>query len=275
MGFPGCTTSRLLTVTGMLVLAVDSSRAALAQPLGRSVIRGRISTDSGRVHVKDAEVAVDEATRSVRSDSSGVFSIGGLAAGTYTVRIKHPAWKPVVGRVTLADADTVELNVAMVPLGVLLPEVEVSGRYTPPGLRDFERRRATTGGTFLTAAQIQASGAQSLSNLIMGKVSGYEVVPLVQGGHAIATRRTFPSLVNRMEGNTCFSQIWLDGQLIFYTRIGGGPPPRLEDFDLDKISGIEFYGASSVPPELNGPGGECGTVAIWMAVPRPNARRPD
>jgi hypothetical protein len=105
---------------------------------------------------------------------------------------------------------------------------------------------------------------------VLGRIGGFEVVPLAQGGHAIATRRTGVSLSSRMVGNTCFAQVWLDGQLIFSTKAGvAGTPPRLEDFDLDKISGIEFYKSSSVPPELNGPGGECGTVAIWMAVPRP------
>ena len=272
------TTARLnawRVIAALLAAAASTADVSTseAQAPGRSVVRGRLTSDSGRVSVSDAEVAVVEASRIVRSDSAGRFAIAGLAAGTYVVRIRHPAWKPVIGKVILADADTVELKVAMAALGVDLPVVEVVGLYVPPGLRDFERRRATTGGKFLTADQIQASGAQSLASLITGRIGGFDMIQLVGGGHAIATRRTFPSLLGKLEGNTCFSQIWLDGNLIFYTRAGGaGNPPRLEDFDLDKISGVEFYGASSVPPELNGPGGQCGTVAIWMAVPRP--RRP-
>jgi hypothetical protein len=256
-----------ITVTSLLV-APCATLAAQGSP--RSALRGRLTADSGRTIVADAEVVVPEASRTTHSDSAGRFFLGALSRGTYTVRIRHPAWQPVQGRVTITDVDTVEMNVAMVPLGVALPEVEIRGRAIPPGLRDFERRRATTAGKFLTAEEIRGSGAQSLTSLVLGRIGGFEVVPLAQGGHAIATRRTGVSLSSRMVGNTCFAQVWLDGQLIFSTKAGvAGTPPRLEDFDLDKISGIEFYKSSSVPPELNGPGGECGTVAIWMAVPRP------
>ena len=125
--------ARLLRVAALLA-AVLTAGPALGQGGGQSVLRGRLTADSGRSAVASAEIIIVQAVRSVRSDSTGSFVIGGLAAGTWSVTVRHPAWKPVYGSFSLGDRDTVEMKVAMAPLGVSLPVVEIRGRSIPLAL---------------------------------------------------------------------------------------------------------------------------------------------
>lgn len=59
--------------------------------------------------------------------------------------------------------------------------------------------------------------------------------------------------------------MWINGQLVYYSSRVREDPPRIEDFDVNRLNGLEFYrGASETPIELNVMSAACGTVVIWM-----------
>ncbi|HVT39115.1 MAG TPA: carboxypeptidase-like regulatory domain-containing protein [Gemmatimonadaceae bacterium] len=241
--------------------------AADAQPAGRAVFRGLVTTELGQTPVADVEVSFKEPARSVRSGKDGQFIVAGLSAGTFKVSLRHPGYRPIDGTVTLADADTIDWHFDMVIAGAELApvEVRVNADSARPGLREFERRRHTTSGRFLTESDIKRIAGTNLANIIRTKVPGFDLVRHPSGsGTALAARRTgTPS----RGMNECYTAVWMNGQLFFEPN-KYDQPPRLEDINLQDLAGAEFYKVSEVPPELGFRSGNCGAMVIWNMVAR-------
>jgi hypothetical protein len=254
---------RFFTVA-TLVLAC---RALAAQPVGHAVFRGVVTTDLGQRPVADVEVTFKEPGRVVRSGKDGQFTVAAIAAGTFKVALRHPGYRPIDGTVTLADADTIDWHFDMVAAGAELSpvEVRVNADSARPGLREFERRRHTTSGRFLTESDIQRAGSTNLANVIRTKIPGFDLVRHPSGsGTALAARRS--GTPNRGV-NDCYTAVWLNGQL-FFEPSKYDQPPRLEDINLQDLAGAEFYKVSEVPPELGFRSGNCGAMVIWNLVAR-------
>jgi hypothetical protein len=254
----------------LLLICVAAGCAALdAQEPGRALFRGMVTTDHGQLPVAGAEIEFREAARSVRAGSDGRFAVGALPAGTYTVLVRRPGYRPITGTVKLAATDTIDWKFDMIatPGTELAPvEVTVNPDSARTGLRDFERRRRTTSGKFLTESDIGRIGSTNLANVIRTKVSGFDLVTHPSGsGTALASRRSgAPSSYGL---NNCYTAVWLNGQL-FYQPSAYEPPPRLEDFRLEEVAGIEFYRVSEVPPELQFRSGNCGAIVLWTLIPK-------
>jgi hypothetical protein len=240
-----------------------------------AIFHGRVTTDSGRTAVEGVEVQFS--ARSVRSDSAGRYRLFDLEPGKYSVVVRHPRFRPITGDVTLAEGDSIQWNFDLVLVNVALDPVVVSGRGDPlghPGLVDFQRRKETTHGKFLTGEEIERIGAQTLESVIRTRIPGFDFVKLPNGGTGLAGKRagqlTLQPRAPRVEGlaDRCYAQVYVNGQLIYRYRPPPDRPPSLEDFNPKLIRAIEFYrGPSDTPPELNSTGSSCGTMVIWMDIP--------
>ena len=245
--------------------------AALAQEAGHSVFKGVVTTNAGNQPLSGVEVNFKEANRSVRSGDDGRFVVAGLAAGKYNVTVRRPGFRPLTGDVTLGAADTIDYKFNMLSEVTGLSAVEVVDTSVPPQLREFDRRRRTTGGSFLTQADLSRTGSQNLANIIRTKVSGFDLVRHPSGsGTALASKHKGITSFAPQGMNDCYAQIWLNGQIFWGASvIKDDYPPRLEDFNIQEISAIEFYrGGGEVPPELNMRGSNCGVAMIWTQVVR-------
>jgi hypothetical protein len=241
--------------------------ALAGQAAGHAVFRGLVTTELGQRPVADVEVTFKEPGRVVRSGKDGQFTVAAVAAGTFKVTLRHPGYRPIDGTVTLADADTIDWHFDMVAAGAdLTPvEVRVNADSARPGLREFERRRHTTSGRFLTESDIQRMASTNLASIIRTKISGFDLVRHPSGsGTALAAHRGgTPS-----RGiNDCYTAVWMNGQL-FFAPNKYDQPPRLEDINLQDLAGAEFYKVSEVPPELGFRSGNCGAMVIWNLVAR-------
>ncbi|MGH7710003.1 MAG: hypothetical protein ACREOG_01895, partial [Gemmatimonadaceae bacterium] len=160
----------------------------------------------------------------------------------------------------------------LTPIAVPLATVTVVADSVErsPLMADFRRRRQTTNGKFLTGAEIKKIGSQSLASLVRGHIGGFDVVRHPSGiGSAFASRRAAaPKRFERRGGplNECYSSVWINGQLRYsFSPTKEEEPPRIEDFDVHHLNGLEFYrGAAETPLEFNVMTAACGTVVIWM-----------
>ena len=181
------------------------------------------------------------------TDSSGRFALSALTPGTYALEVHAVGYTPVTWLATIEARHLLRHDFELDPLPVELPEVVVKGR-TPLAERrfaDFDRRRHSGMGHFLTQEQIERSGVTSLVDVLV-TVRGVEQVCLSNDCTA--------KMVRSPPG--CYPQYYLDGResSAYFARL---TPPR-------DVKGVEIYrGSSETPGEFEGSNSGCGVIAIW------------
>ncbi len=132
--------------------------------------------------------------------------------------------------------------------------VTVSAPVIPYRYADFERRKATGRGSYITRADLEAGGYSRLVDAL-GMVRGVQMECVGADGCIVRMARA---------PRGCPPQYYIDDQL----NNSFGPLVPIRD-----VEGVEVYtGASSVPAEFGGRTAGCGVIAIWTGVP-PRARR--
>jgi hypothetical protein len=246
---PACAALAVLAAAG----------TAQAQPnVGRSA-RDSLATVHGTVveHGSGAplaEVIVSLAagpggTRGVGTrvtDQRGAFLFRDVAPGSYTLEVGR------LGYVTRKDTVRVdaggdvsilaELSVSPVPLE---PIQVVVRRPSPTGLEDFERRRKTRAGFFITRQRIEESHPVYVSDLLR-MMPGASVGPSVYGGDV------------RLRGG-CRPDLWIDGVRTVST------------VSLDQlvtplaVEAIEVYRGAELPARFGT--SSCGAIIVWTRRP--------
>lgn len=141
---------------------------------------------------------------------------------------------------------------AATPLPTVTVEAEAA---PPPRLRDFERRRLSGRGQYVTREQIEARRLNRLTDVVQ-TMRGVNVD--CGGGGSGCTIRMARAPMR------CLPDYWIDGRLDNQW----GPVVSIRD-----IEGIEVYtGAADVPGEFAGRAAGCGTIVIWTKAGP--ARRP-
>lgn len=132
--------------------------------------------------------------------------------------------------------------------------VTVTAPVIPYRYADFERRKATGRGTYITRADLEAGGYSRLIDAL-GMVRGVQMECAGAEGCIVRMARA---------PRGCPPQYYVDDQL----NNSFGPLIPIRD-----VEAVEVYtGASSVPAEFGGRTAGCGVIAIWTGVP-PRARR--
>jgi len=125
------------------------------------------------------------------------------------------------------------------------------------------RRRTTGTGLFLTRADLERSGTQSLAT-VLDRVPELRVVDVVAGETAV------PQMELRMvaRGRTCSPRFYVDGVAF---PIGSVNPSLLRT--PAELEGVEVYDSPvEAPPEFQDPNG-CGTVLLWTRTDGRAGRR--
>jgi len=246
---------RLLAVAALLFSPWGP--ALRAQP---ATFTGRVVDGQTNRPIVGASVAVTTTGASARTDSTGAFRIAGLKVGIHRFLVSAVGYGR--GSLTLAFAarEVMERELALDPIGVAgtdtapqaLPGVSVTADPAP-GRRylDFERRRTTGRGQYLTRTEIEAGNYNTLSDA-MRALRGIRW-SCAGGGCTVQMARApmgcAPEyIVDDREDNSF------------------GPLIPIRD-----IAGIEVYtGASDVPGEFAGRNAGCGVIVIWTT----NGREP-
>lgn len=240
---------------GRAVLAV-ACVVVLAPALDAQVIRGTV-TSNGAPLVDASVVLLDDdgnIRRGTLSEQNGTYELMCPGPGTYVVRVGGagiPTWNSEP--VTVGDGETVALDI---PLG--------SATGGPPV---FERRRASTEGTFLTEQDIRDRTANEFTRVL-------EHIP----GVRVLRTREFNTV--RLEGarpNTAIGarQRGEPGDdcppELFVNNEWWGPLDEASDRGPDlvllpeNLIGIEIYTPTVVPDELRATAEAewCGVVVVW------------
>jgi hypothetical protein len=247
----------------MLSRCAPGPRAALcgvllAGPLlaqaGTGSVRGRVTDRSSGAPLANVAILLIADGRSVRSDSAGDYLIDGLPPGSSQLLFRALGFPPTNVLIELRGHEALVRPVALDSTTLsastpVLPTVPVVAEAPPESFRlvDFERRRRTGRGQYLTEEQIVRSGAYNVQEALRSMrgikfecASAHSNACRVQ--MARAPRNCPPDYVVDARVENMF-----------------GPTTPIRD-----VVGIEVYtGASDVTGEFAGANSGCGVIVIW------------
>lgn len=245
--------------------------APVAAVNAQSIVTGRVF-DTAKRPVVDAQVVVVGLDVRLRTDSGGRFRFGHVPIGPRRVAVRHIGFAPESVDVLVTKADSVQVSITLVEHPLALPPITVertSERTVPYHLRDFERRRTSGVGHFLTADDLQTERSKPLGDVVV-RLPGAHVVRSMASA-CLTTMRGAQSFQNGATGRcggrsvgglNCPVAVFLDG---FPVYTGHSEEIfNLNTLHADEVAGVEFYsGPSTLPREFSAPRGTCGAVVIW------------
>ena len=243
-----------------------------------AVFTGIVVTDSTRVPITGAEVALPELGKSAFSNARGEFRITGIAAGDQHVVVRRIGYGAADTHVTFRSNETVERRVVL-GRAVMLEPVIVSDLAFERAMASFDEHRRVGLGHFIARAEIAKYEGMKLGTVLQ-QLPGIDLRHGQDHGTFVSSRRAPRPLCPHnqpgcleshgfyIEGENgapvaCYSLVWLDGVLI------NGAREPTEPFDVDRyapqqVEAVEFYaGAAETPTEYSRMGSNCGVLVIW------------
>jgi hypothetical protein len=239
--------SRLNVSVRLLFAIALASSGALAQK-GDSRLTGTVVDKVSRAPVAKVQIIYVGDSRSVMSDSIGRYTFDSLPSGIVRFAVRAPRYPVLTLTVALMPGESMAREIVLdsSSAGQVLPRVSIDA---PPSLgprfADFERRRVTGRGQYLTAQQIDKGGYNSLQDA-MRNMRGVDVD--CGGGLGCHIRMTRAPM-------QCNPDYVVDERVDNFF----GPQIAIRD-----IEGLEVYtGATDVPGEFAGRNAGCGVIVIW------------
>jgi carboxypeptidase family protein len=253
--------SRTIIVCVLATVSSVCCRPALAQ---QSILVGTVTSDSaGKRPIANAQISLSTPPRTIRVDSAGSYRIDGLARGHYLVTVRSIGYIARYDTVTI-DSDDATLRDFVLTRFVaqLTPVVTKAARvnYISPMLRGFEDRRAEGFGHFIPEATLRTKDNERLSEIIAAYAPGLQIVRAGQHNYAASTRKGSATALGK---GPCYSTIYLDGVMLYDA--GGSHsmlPPTMDDFNVDQLGGVEFYGGEATAP-AGYRSSVCGLLLLW------------
>ena len=213
--------------------------------------------------VAAAAVSLLGGTETAETNRRGRFILSGVPIGVHELSVRHLGYAPLSHAVAVLRGITTEVEVGLVPEPVeMAPLVATATRSRRLETKGFYERKywgeLVSGGTFLTAADIERRNPVNISQMVADEPG----IRLECG-----IRRDSCNIINARGASAfvpggCEMSIYLDGARL---RTAGGRRGTLDEFVRPvEIAGMEIYrGAASLPGEFSGSDSGCGVVAIW------------
>ena len=254
---------RFITFLYLLALLTEPLGAQSANPA--ATLRGRILVAVSGAPLVGATVAATPTGASVQTDSAGRYRIDGLKVGIHRFLVSAAGYNRGSVSLAFAPREVMERDLELDPVGrtlsaedsakaQILPTVPVTAPMSA-GRRfdDFERRRTTGRGQYLTRTQLEEGQFGTLQDAMR---------PLRGVRYSCA-------------GSTCLVQmarapLGCSPDYVVDERVDNmfGPLVPVRD-----IQAIEVYtGASDVPGEFAGTNAGCGVIVIWTTNGRASKR---
>jgi hypothetical protein len=233
MGIVGVRQDR--AVAALLVgIASLIGAAASSQDVSRQV-SGSVR-DSLGLPVAGATVMITPGGRLTRVDSTGRFTVRGLAAASLLLRVRQPGVAPRDTILDLTRATSVEVELVMRRLPRVLDTVVVTAptqcaRFTLEGVLC---RRGTGAGLFLSEDEVRAKRVLSVGE-VLGDVPGFRLINV----RSRYNRGVMVRDVESVEGWRCIVRL-VNGNAMSLT--------NQEPLPKDLI-GVEVYQPHEAPPE--------------------------
>ncbi|MCE9601997.1 MAG: TonB-dependent receptor [Gemmatimonadetes bacterium] len=245
----------LLRLTALL-LSVASATSSGAQRPGTALLLGRVTVDSTRQLVAGAEVLIPSLSLRAITDSLGRFRIEGVFPGRRGLRVNRLGYAPLRTAVEFSSGDTVEMEIGLTPSAEEMAAIEIVARQNASRtMLDFERRRASGTGVYLTADDIQRRHRGRLAEALR-TMGGVNILTGSTGGTYLVGARAD-------RASTCFTAVMLDGSWA-YDGDRYQAPFDVNSIRPDDVAAVEYYrGLSNTPVELQGIRNSCGVLVIW------------
>jgi len=253
--------ARASSVALTTFLTAASSRAP-----AQSALAGTVVGDPGERPLAQAEIIVAGADRTARSDSVGNFRLTGIPAGTRQVTVRMAGYKPWTAVLQFRDAQTLEADFVLQVIATELPGVDVNASAPARNARlvEFEERRRSGVGRFISTEVFEKNNGRSVSSVILAQIPGVKVIE--RAGERI--------LSSMHDGQPqCPVQVVLNGIAVF-TGAPTEEPFNIDGIRSENVLGIEYYTVAATPTRYLGTGGvsargnhpqgaPCGTVIVW------------
>lgn len=244
-------------------------------------LSGFIAADSnGSARLANAEVTIAALRMTARTNWLGEFVVGPLASGRYLVSIRHVGYVNYQDSVMIGDDTRRNFVLAKPPalLDSVVATASAPRKWISPALNAFEERRtAGSGGHFIDAAILRRSDSRSLVDVLTGYTPGLSYMR--RGGnaaYAYSTRNPQLNVCALCRGSmkkpagdsklpdACYATVYLDGGLVYDMTTNGrsAPPPDLNEFRVEEMGAVEFYGGDATVP-LPYKSSGCGTLLLW------------
>lgn len=219
------------TPTGLLVITTEANVTASAAP---GIIMGTVTDASTKRPVVGATVILDgNASRITRDD--GVFRFGDVAPGAHTITVRRLGYAAATRRVTVGDAATASVDVALTVAANTLDQVVVTGTVIPT-----ERRALPNAISVVTAQDIEQRGITNIDQLFRGDIPGVfgqsrgEVGTTTNGyGNTYVTARGVSTVGSTSVASVTPIKTYVDGVEIAY-------PFYLQSIDPRTIERVEL-----------------------------------
>jgi hypothetical protein len=230
-----------------ILLAAPGARAQKND----SRLTGTIVDKASRAPLARVEIIFVGDSRSVLSDSVGRYTFDSLPSGVvrFIVRAAGYPVTPLIVALMSSEsmATLIELDSSSAGRSAAqrLPLVTIDApRPVSRRLVDFERRRLTGLGQYITRAQIDSAGYNNLQDA-MRNLRGIHIDCVAEGCHIRMSRAPMQ----------CNPEYVVDERVDNYF----GPAVPIRD-----IEALEVYtGASDVAGEFAGRNAGCGVIVIW------------
>jgi TonB-linked SusC/RagA family outer membrane protein len=157
----------LKKVLASLVFSLLVAPAALAQT---GTVEGTVTDAETGETVAGANVALTEISQGAATTAEGEYTIEGVPAGTYTLRVTFVGYQAFRTQVTVEANQTITRDVELQPQTVGLEEVTVSGYGGP------ESQAEVTGSVSnVSTEDIQDIPAQNAQQLLQGRATGIQI----------------------------------------------------------------------------------------------------
>src|SRR2546425_651457 len=247
LGFPYLCFGYLCLGVAPAAATPGLGQEAAAPHTDSSAIVGELEAQDTHEPIRRAQVFLAGTAFATTTDSVGQFAFTDLDAGVFMIEIRAVGFAPGTWRAPLKPHQVLTHHFELERLPYELPEVVVKGKR-PLSVRrfaDFERRRQSGMGAFLTQERIERANTVSLVD-VLATVRGVKQVCI--------SNECVAKMVRSPPG--CYPQYYLDGNesSSYFARL---TPPQ-------DVKGVEIYrGSSETPGEFQGSNSGCGVIAIW------------
>ena len=282
---PGDDTLRITTP------ALDSARAAARVPVtvidgqpplhvripvrtlaaSGTILVGKVLADSTKAPIAGAEISVPELGRIAVSLQDGSFKLDGIVAGRHRLVVRRVGYGPLDTLLSFAARRTIDRTIYLSPV-VTLDPVNVNEKAI--GIPSFDEHRHVGLGHFLTRADLAKAEDLKLQDILAQLPSAH--ILRGHGTHSWLVGRSNKSIAGHLQAlspedvvigarvGACYSQVYLDYQLIYRGTVMGEPLFDLTSIPVSAIEAVEYYaGPSETPPEYSGLDSPCGVLVIW------------
>src|SRR2546425_1105409 len=211
-------------------------------------ISGQVVNQQSRIPVSGARVNLIGTRLQSATDSAGRFTQASLGAGTYILEVRAIGYGVTSWVLRLSEGELVDYVFELEPIGVDLEPIVVEGRpgYFQRRMQEFEERRRSGRGIFITHDQIEASHAATMADLLRG----------VPGVRLNCRSGVCTAQMTRTARGICVADWVIDG-----VPASMSSTPHLP---VVGIVAVEIYRSpSEAPAEFLKADSQCGVIAIW------------